>query len=270
MPAQHAGRGLGWKRQPVEPPGLASARHLVRATPSKREATCRSQIVSILDQGQLGSCVANATAQACRASMVRQGAVEPPLGSRLWLYWLARAYDHDTNHDDGTYGHNAFMALVEHGLPPEYFWPYSDDSSPGALFTKMPGWSAMQAAFDQSAVSQPRYFRIFETGVARVEAVRQAISQGHCVVFGTSVSEQFCSQDPGGQIIQPPVSLPIAGGHELLLAEYDQASFGVVNSWSGSWGQAGWCRFSPEYIEWDQSSDFWICDTTPTFSQGAA
>jgi C1A family cysteine protease len=264
MPAQHAGRGLGWKRSGPKP-GDASARHLIRAGQVPTAATCRPQILTILDQGQLGSCVANATAQACRASMVRQGAQNPPIGSRLWLYYLARAFDHDTANDDGTFGRNAFMALVQFGLPPETLWPYSDQ---GIQFTLEPSVSAFSAAFDQSAVSNPRYYRIDESGAARVDAVKAAIAAGHCVVFGTSVSEQFTSQDPGGTIIQPPVGIPIAGGHELLIAEYDESSFGIVNSWGDQWGQGGWCRFAPSYIESDMTDDLWVVDTTPVYSGG--
>lgn len=269
MPAQHAGRGLGWKQSgPKE--GDRDAGHLVKAAPIPVSASCRSQILSILDQGQLGSCVANATAQACRASMVRQGALRPALGSRLWLYYLARAFDHDTANDDGTFGRNAFMALTQWGLPQEDLWPYSDDSSSGAPFTRMPNVDAFRAAFDQSVVSNPRYFRIFETGSARVDAAKAAIAAGHCVVFGTSVSHQFCEQDPGGTIIPPPVALSLAGGHELTIAEYDEGSFGIVNSWGSSWGQGGWCRFAPDYIAWDASDDFWIVDAAPIFSSEAA
>lgn len=240
----------------------------MRAVPIPDAATCRNLILSILDQGRLGSCVANATAQACRASQVRQGAVAPPLGSRLWLYYLARAYDHDTAHDDGTYGRNAFMSLVQFGLPPEEAWPYSDDTGDVAPYTQMPPPSAFMQAFDQSAVANPRYYRIDQQGGARVDAVRQAISQHHCVVFGTQVSMDFCTQNQADKIIPPPVDLPIEGGHELVIAEYDQTSFGIVNSWGPDWADKGWCRFSPEYIAWDRSDDFWIVDTSPPFTGG--
>lgn len=257
-------RGLGWKRSGPKP-GDASARHLMRAGAVPDTATCRSQILTILDQKRLGSCVANATAQACRASMVRQGAVNPPLGSRLWLYYLARAYDHDTANDDGTYGRNAFMALQQFGLPPEEAWPYTDE---GVQFTVMPSPSAFMQAFDQSACSSPRYYRLDQQGGARVDAVRQAISQGHCVVFGTGVTEDFCGQDQKGKIIHAPAGQPLAGGHELVIAEYDQTSFGIVNSWSSDWADGGWCRFSYDYIAWDGSDDFWIVDTSVPFSGG--
>ncbi len=99
------GRGLGWKKDPAklagETPDRLAAPRLRALPPPPVSASCAQYILDILDQGQLGSCTCNAFTQALRAAMVRAGAKAPELAARLFLYFLARAYDHDTANDDG-------------------------------------------------------------------------------------------------------------------------------------------------------------------------
>jgi C1A family cysteine protease len=273
MPAV-AGRGLGWKKDPPKAPGQTPdrlARGRLGLAPPPPSASCRHLILDILDQGQLSSCVANAGMQALRASQVRQGAVNPPLGSRLWAYYFARAYDHDTENDDGTFLRNFFQAVVKFGFPPESAWPYSDDSGPAGRFREKPPFSLLREAADQSAMmSTPRYERINTEGTERILDVKRAIAAGHVVCFGTEVSLRFTSDDLGRGPILPPIGEQIAGGHALAIAGYDRDGFDVVNSWSESWGDRGWCRFSDAYISWNASDDFWLVDTAPEFSEEVA
>lgn len=269
MPAV-AGRGLGWKKDPPKAPNETPdrlARRRLGLAPPPPSASCRHLIVDILDQGQLGSCVANAGMQALRASQVRQGAVNPPLGSRLFGYYLARAYDHDTANDDGTFARNFFQAVTKFGFPPETAWPYSDDSGPGSRFRQMPPIEAFREAIDQSAkMAVPSYERIDTTGAERILDVKRAIAAGHLVCFGTTVSTAFCNGDLGTGPIKPPIGLPAAGGHEMVFAEYDPDGVGVVNSWSKDFGDGGWVRFSWDYVAWEATDDLWIVTTAPEFS----
>lgn len=260
-------RGFGWKKDPVKKPGDKpdiSAKPRLGVAPPPKSATCRPNIISVLNQGGMGSCTANAFAQAARVSMLHQGAKNPPLGSRLFLYYLARAYDHDTNNDDGTFLRNICQAAVKFGLPPEQYWPY-DDLTEGdkAPFRNMPKFDAFSKAFDRHVGTV--YNRIDSSGVARLDDIRRAIAAGHCVIFGTQVSTDFASGRLGSGPILPPINKPIAGGHALCIAEYDETSFGIVNSWGIDWGNMGWCKFSPDYLSWAESDDFWIINVTPKF-----
>lgn len=217
-------------------------------------------------------------AQALRASQISQllslspGAPIPELASRLFAYYLARAYDHETSQDSGTYLRNVFMALVKFGFPPESFWPYSDDSSPGAKFTIKPTESVFSQAFDQNKQNgTPAYYRIDTTGNERLLDIRRAIAAGHCVVFGTQVSEDFCSGNvDASKPLPPPIGKAIAGGHALTIGEYaNDDDYGIVNSWGDQVGKGGWFRFSGEYLAWDESNDFWIVSAAPQFSRSA-
>ena len=75
-------RRFGWLPDPPSPKDHDAAPKLRTAGPLPTSISLANQILSILDQGNLGSCVAQATAQALRASLVHQGVVVPTLASR--------------------------------------------------------------------------------------------------------------------------------------------------------------------------------------------
>lgn len=255
-------RRFGWLPDPPSPKDHDAAPKLRTAGPLPTSISLANQILSILDQGNLGSCVAQATAQALRASLVHQGVVVPTLASRSMIYYLARAEDGTTQEDAGTNLRQAFDSLRIFGYCPEVNWPYIDS---GDTFKRMPSAEALNLAYDQRGTTG--FSRITSEGNARVYDVKSALAAGHCVVFGTEVGLPFCDYmgDPA-TVLNPPAKSE--GGHALTIAGYDAAGFRVVNSWNEGWGARGWCTFSPAYIAWSGSMDFWIVDAAPNFSRG--
>lgn len=264
-------RGLGWKADPPKAPGDKQdfdARKKLGVSPPPKSASIRQfWIPPAFDQGMLGTCVAQLVMQMIRISQVRQGATNPPIGSRLFCYYVARSYDNDTGNDNGTFIRNAFLGITKYGFPPETEWPYSDDKSgPRPPFARMPSLSALRSAFDQRAERSTVYRKIYSTGEERLLDIRRAIASGFPVGFGTKVSVAFVNGDLGTAPIAPPIGLQIAGKHAMMLGEYeDEKSFGTLNSWGSSFGDNGWCKLSSEYIKWDESSDFWIVETAPVY-----
>lgn len=250
-------------------PDHMRAERLLADAPVPETSDNARLILDILDQGGLGSCVGNGVTQAGRAEMVRAGAVGPALGSRLWVYYLARAADHDTANDDGCQIHNAAAAIARYGLPPEEVWPYSDANGPSAPFAKMPSPEAWRAAFD--ATFGLREHRITSSGAARVDDVKRALGQGRVVVFGTDVSEDFCAGrfDPTVPL-DPPVGQKIAGGHCRVYVSHDARGVKVANSWSAGWGDGGYSIDSWDYVTWSGTTDLWVFDAMPRTLGGAA
>jgi len=233
------------------------------APPPPASASNRNLVVSVLDQGPLGSCVANAGFQAIRASHVKQGIVSPKLGSRLLGYYLARGVDGTQDQDAGTQIRSFFGALNKLGFCAEDAYPYDVDK-----FADMPPAEVLQRAFDQRAPTV--YKRITSTGYTRVDDVKRAIAAGYLVCFGTDVSVPFCNGefDPT-KAVDPPSGLDkIAGGHAMALAEYDGDNFGIPQSWGETFGVRGWIKFSADYIAWSSSRDFWIVEHAPLYSEG--
>lgn len=251
-------RGLGYIRdrikQPGEDPDLLFSDHEAALTTPPPSFSLVEYILSVLDQGQLGSCVANAITQALRMRQAIQGVVGAELGSRLFLYWCARAAAHTTGQDAGTMPRTAFEQLNKFGLPPEEEWPYSDGPD---LFKRQPSQAAIRAAYDLHAPTE--YRSISSTGNARIADMKRAIAAGFPVPFGVSVSNAFCQGNfDASKPILPPTS-DIAGGHCLLAVGYDGDNFDIQNSWGEDFGyEKGRIWFSPQYIL--QATDPWQVD----------
>jgi C1A family cysteine protease len=254
---------LGYRPDPPkarhEKPDLVAEPMLRAAPPPPSSASIRHFVVDVLDQGGIGSCVSQSILQAVRCSHRRQGVENPVLGSRLFGYYLSRAYHHQTGEDSGTFLRLFFQALTKFGFCPETLWPYSDDSE---RFKRMPPSAAFRAAFDQA--NPTTYRRITGEGATRLDQIKRAIAAGYPVCFGTNVDNDFCNN----RLVEPlqPPRANIAGGHALLVVGYENDFFEVVNSWSSSWGDEGYCRFSLDYMSDPSTRDLWIVEHSPKYS----
>jgi len=224
-------------------------------------ASNRSFIVSVLDQGNMNTCVANAVFQQIRADHKRQGITNPKLGSRLWGYYLSRAQHSAVHLDEGTYLRTLFTAIDKLGYPPEDSWPYLHDKVNGEYrWSIMPATDAFMSAHDQR--TPVRYYRIYQSGYKRITAIKRAISEGRTVSFGALITNKFIRGD--FDIAVPPEDKDaIAGGHAMLVVGYDSRSFDIVNSWGTDWKDGGYCKFSYDYIVSSYCRDFWVVENSP-------
>lgn len=260
-------RALGWRPDPPQPKADWVAPRRLRATAIPKAASNRD-LVRILDQGQLGSCTANAAAQCLRAAQLVAGApASTEIASRLFLYRLALGAAGGLIADNGTYLRLIFQVANAVGFPPESVWPYDDGPE---VFKRKPGETALRAAYDQRQPTE--YRKITETGEDRLDMIRGALAARHLVCFGTDVTEDFCEGDskPGVPVRVPSKSAKIAGGHALAIVGYDAAgNFDIANSWGTDFCDQGFFTMAPEYLKWSASSDFWIVEVAPIFSGGA-
>lgn len=242
---------------------------LLAASPKKitpLKASLEAYVVDVLDQGNLGSCVSQAGFQAVRISQVKQlkdsktFTKNPPIGSRLFGYYNSRSYHNETTVDSGTYIRYFFKALNKFGFCPEKVMPYDTSK-----FAKRPTFLAYKKAFDQKDPTD--YYRIDETGDSRLEKIRLAVANGYPVVFGTSVSNDFCSGIGINGTIAPPINKSIAGGHAMCVVGYESNYFVILNSWGDSFGNNGRILFSGDYMKWDQTSDLWVVKSAPEYSE---
>jgi C1A family cysteine protease len=302
----------GWKKDRPDPRDHDARTLMLRVSAPPPSSARNADLVMVgLDQGQLGSCTVNASGQAVRAAELLErvdaaraaweamgndpasfdgaAAVHAaqsvvPFWSRLMAYYLARSFDGNTKDDTGTEIRLVFQAINKYGFAPESAWPYSDDSSPGAPFSRNPSAEAYREAYDQrddkanEAANLIDYARITSTGTQRIVDIKTAVAARHLVVFGTSVTEAFCSDGTGngGQPIPVPGAHDaIAGGHALCVAGYDADGAEIANSWGSSYGgqgglPAGWCKFSWDYMTWSETTDLWIVRRAPLYSTAKA
>ncbi len=260
-------RRCGWVADPLTLSADDwSAEEVLKVGPAPERASLAHH-VHIIDQGGLGSCVANAALQAIRISHLQQGS-DPaftPFGSRLFVYFFARALHGATNVDSGTWLRALYEMVNRFGFPPETAWPYSDDTSFMAPFTRMPSKAAVRLAFDQRGPAE--YRRIYDQSYARVDAVKRAIAQGFAVTFGTDVSNDFVTDRFDASSPLDPPRGDVAGGHAMCIVGYDGDVFTVANSYGERWGDRGFFCMSPDYLADVRTRDLWIVQQAPIFSE---
>jgi len=265
------GRGLGWHR---DLPDMrdhtleteAVAKVLAKSPVLKKAAKSlpasvdlRKYCSPIEDQGQLGSCTANAG-----VGMVeyfeRRAFGKHVDASRLFLYKVTRQLLGFTG-DDGAYLRDTMKALVLFGVPPEKYWPYDI-----ARFNDDPSSFCFSYAQSYQAI---KYYRLDppNTSTATVlKNVKTSLAGNLPAMFGFSV---YSSMPPGGdgkgEIPYPGSGDTLEGGHAVLAVGYDdQKKIGsakgallIRNSWGTGWGDHGYGWLPYAYIENGLADDFW-------------
>jgi C1A family cysteine protease len=264
-------RALGWT-----PPTLAQqVRALRRSSPEAGDSVLAgidpapasdiSGRTCDLDQGSIGSCQSNATAQALYVAMVT-AAMAAFVLARLWLYRSLRYIENTLDQDAGGNIGDAFAMLAAKGVPPETAWPYDV-----AKFKDDPGPAVDRLAYDSRGTVGLNYHPISTTGESLLADVERALTGGFAVVFGCTVSEAFCSTQPSGTVQAPGPKDKIAGRHALTVVGHDRAGrrLKIKNSWSDLWGDpdAGPGCFWMDYSYFSDSmygaSDIWIVTVLP-------
>jgi C1A family cysteine protease len=221
---------------------------------------------AVEDQGSLGSCTAQAGAGAIeyyeRKSFGRH--IE---ASRLFLYKVARNLM-KMRGDTGAYLRLTMGAMVLFGVPPEEYWPYTDDERE---FDKEP--PAFCYAFAQN-YKTIKYYRHDPPGTGRpqvVERVKAYLAAGHPAMFGFTVYSSVEQAAVTGRIPFPSGREKIEGGHAVVAMGYDdrmtirnKAGVGetkgallIRNSWGPGWGEKGYGWLPYEYVLRGLAEDFW-------------
>jgi len=172
--------------------------------------------------------------------MSAMGLASPQLPSRRWVYRMARETHGDGYQDAGTYISSACEIMRDVGWPSERHckWIESSINLPMRQSTR-------RHALDQkNGVSEQA---IWGTEAQKLLSIKQAVSTGIPVIFGTQVDEAFFSVNS-----LAPISIAgqSVGGHAMVIIGYDDISVHVLNSWGKYWGVGGICR-----VKWDTALD---------------
>jgi C1A family cysteine protease len=240
-------------------PDLPDHRDLLYAAPVAAlqaippKVDLRPQCSPVYDQGQLGSCTANAIGAAFEFDLLKENknTAFPP--SRLFIYYNERAIEGTVNTDSGAQLRDGVKALNQLGAPPETMWPYSD-KNPGP-FAEKPPPAVFTNAAQHKATSYQR--------VARAPTqMRACLASGFPFVYGFTVYESFESQAVAktGIVPMPAPNEAVLGGHAVMAVGYDDAAqrFLVRNSWGTGWGMAGYFTMPYAYLlDPNLADDFW-------------
>ncbi len=218
----------GWRPSKPDHRDLV-ARGLEAAAPPPK-ADLRPKCPPVRDQGPWGTCVANASLEAMGANYIREGRADPLL-SRFDLYYETRVLEGvSPSEDSGLEIRDAMKVLANQGACLETTWPYVDEN-----FAAAPSVVAQ----DEAA----KHKIIFYLRLPSLRTIKASIAQGFPVVGGFPVPENMQSDECArtGMVHFPTPSEGFVGGHAVMFVGYDDAERLVTfqNSWSTSWGAAG-------------------------------
>lgn len=262
-PTRHKKAGYGWL------PDLPDARDHLYAPPPPTVAALPPSVdltdqcpKTVYQQGNIGSCTANAIAGAFEFDLLKQHLTDF-MPSRLFIYYNERAIEGTVGSDSGAMLRDGIKTVATQGVCSELDWPYDDTSADphtglwpsGARPSEKPGASCYSEAAQNTAASYQRVVR-------DLDQMRGCLAAGYPFVFGFSVYESFESAAvaKSGVVDLPQADETLLGGHAVLAVGYDDAAerFRVRNSWGPEWGQDGYFTMPYTYLtDRRLSSDFW-------------
>jgi C1A family cysteine protease len=207
---------------------------------------------TLFDQGQLGSCTANAICSAIEFDLLKQK-LTYLVPSRLFVYYNERAMEGTIASDAGANIRDGIKTINSLGVCSEASWPYSD-ANPGR-FTQKPSAKCFTAALKNKSVS-------YQAVAQNLQAMKACIASKTPFVFGFTVYDSFESDAVAqtGIVPMPGPNENVLGGHAVLCVGYDDTTqtFIVRNSWGPGWGMGGYFTIPYAYLtNSNLASDFW-------------
>lgn len=245
---------FGWKKSsgPLSVPQFKVSNNLVKlASASATDQHIITEHTMISNQGNLGTCAANAGADMWEILYGLENPVNSLQLSRLFLYWNARLYTQDTGKDEGTYIHNVMDSLTKTGVCLEQTWPYDVSK----VFAQ-PNQIAYKQGDDNTFNN---YYQITSYDNERLTDIETAIKANHPVIFGTDVGQDLMNYGGEDKVFNLPKTPK--GGHAMLIVgvrRNPNLEFYIRNSWGANWGIAGHAWFSGSYITADETSDLFV------------
>jgi C1A family cysteine protease len=226
---------------------FAASAPLMRSIPPAVDL--RSHCPAVYDQGQLGSCTANAIAGAIEFDQIKEKKT-PFVPARLFIYYNERSMEGTIPSDSGAAIRDGVKSVATVGAPSESTWPYGI----GQFAVRPP-----QAAFTAAALNKVISYQSVPRDLTQMRA---CLAAGFPFVYGFSVYDSFESQDvaTSGHAPMPAPSEALLGGHAVLAVGYDNAHqwFICRNSWGPGWGMSGYFTLPYAYfMDPNLSDDFW-------------
>jgi len=210
----------------------------------------------VFDQGELGSCTANAIVAAYEIDRIKRNWNLDPLRqdsieslSRLFVYYNERLIEGTTQSDAGAFIRDGIKTIARDGICTESCWPYDISK-----FTSRPDPECYVEGLKRQAIQ-------YAAVGADYHSVCTALSDGYPVVFGFSVYSNFETEEVARTGIMPLPSdgANVLGGHAVVAVGYDMDLHQLLvrNSWGSSWGIGGYF-WMPFAALGTISSDFWV------------
>lgn len=208
----------------------------------------RYRLTTVFDQGDLGSCTANALCY------IVQFLVRGAVLSRLFLYYVIRELEGTVSEDAGCTLRSGIQALTQVGACMEASWPY--------IISKF------KIRPDRPCYTEALSYRIGDAEHVEPSetAIKSCLAAGFPIAVGIEVFAQFESDQVAltGRVPIPTPTEASLGNHAVTLIGYrdDSREFIVMNSWGDKWGDKGAFYLPYSYITNRRylASDLWKID----------
>ncbi len=225
----------------------AAPAQYLEALPAK--ADLRSKCPPVYDQGNLGSCTANAIGAAIEFDRLKQG-LSDFVPSRLFIYYNERLIEGTVSTDSGAMIRDGIKTVASDGVCPEPEWPYVISK-----FATKPTAACYRDAKLDRAVS-------YQSLIQDLNQMKGCLATGYPFVIGFTVYESFETEAVAktGHAPMPSWNERAVGGHAVVAVGYDEARqwFLMRNSWGESWGMKGYFTMPYAYLlSPGLSQDFW-------------
>lgn len=204
----------------------------------------------VFNQSSLGSCTANAVANAHLYCQMKQPGGETITPSRLFIYYNARKVRGWEKIDSGSAIRDAVKQVNKLGTCSEEEWPYIIER-----FNKKPGRDCYVKGKEYQALS---YYRVPQI----LNEMKECLVLGFPIVLGITLYSSFESEYvyKTGDVLLPTYEDVPLGGHAVLCVGYkdEGEKFIMMNSWGTDWGNKGFFTIPYSYLlNKNLASDFW-------------
>lgn len=206
----------------------------------------------VYNQGNLGSCTANAIAAAVQFNQIIKNKAWDFPPSRLFIYYNERVLSGTVKYDSGAYIRTGIKTVNQQGVCKESLWPYNI-----GRFTVKPSDPAYKEATLHKTL---KYERLDNT---RINDLKSCLADGLPFVFGFTVYSYFITNEMAktGILKMPGPNEKVLGGHAVMCVGYDDAKkmFLIRNSWGTDWGLKGYYWMPYDYVtNRNLCDDFWV------------
>jgi len=211
----------------------------------------------IEDQGEIGSCTANAAAGIVGYYQMRTLNACNPV-SRLFIYKATRNLMKLTG-DAGASIRTTMGALALFGVPPEKYWEYGVSE-----FDKEPPAFCYSFAQNYQALVYYRLDEEKKSWEQILQGIKQGLAGGIPAMFGFTVYSSIRGAKDG-RIPFPSKNESVLGGHAVVAVGYDDGmkignsvgAFIIRNSWGEAWGEKGYGYLPYDYLLKGLAQDWW-------------
>jgi C1A family cysteine protease len=233
---------------------FAAAPKVLAKLPRKIDLTKRCP--TIYDQGEIGSCTANAIGGTIQFDQLKQKLRGTFTPSRLFIYYNERAIENTIDEDAGAMIRDGIKSVAKQGVCPEKMWPYDSTAfPPNPRLAVKPSAGCYKEALKHKAVQYERVPR-------NLSQMKGCLASGFPFVIGFTVYESFESDKVArtGVMPMPGGREHVLGGHAVMAVGYDDKldRFRMRNSWGKDWGAKGYFTMPYAYLlDENLSDDFW-------------